>query len=93
MYKRQARADAIALLRQEGTQVEDDVVPQKTELTLLRAERDQAEEEKLARALLGDELAAQDRGGGVYLYRSDLGRSSSIATAPFRPAFSPMPSP
>lgn len=60
---RQARADAIALLRQEGTQVEDDVVPQKTELTLLRAERDQGEEEQLARALLGDDLAVQDRGG------------------------------
>lgn len=86
---RQARADAIALLRQEGTQVEDDVVPQKTELTLLRAERDQAEEEKLARALLGDELAAQDRGGGVYLYRSDLGEIQFHSDGAFQTSFQP----
>ena len=86
---RQARADAIALLRQEGTQVEDDVVPQKTELTLLRAERDQAEEEKLARALLGDELAAQDRGGGVYLYRSNLGEIQFHSDGAFQASFQP----
>ena len=86
---RQARADAIALLRQEGTQVEDDVVPQKTELTLLRAERDQAEEEQLARALLGDELAVQDRGGGVYLYRSDLGEIQFHSDGAFQARFQP----
>lgn len=84
---RQARADAIALLRQEGTQVADEAVPQKTELPLLRAERDQGEEEQLARALLGDDLAVQDRGGGVYLYRSDLGQVQFHSDGAFQAAF------
>lgn len=87
--QRQALADAIALLRQEGTQVEDAIVPQKTELLPLRAERDQAEEEKLALALLGDELAAQDRGGGVYLYRSDLGEIQFHSDGAFQASLQP----
>ena len=84
---RQAQADAIAFLQQEGTEVEDAVVPQKNDLSPLKAERDRDEEEKLAQTLLGEGLTAQDRGGGVYLYRSALGEIQFHSDGAFQAYF------
>ena len=87
--KEQARADAILFLQQGGIQVEDSAVPQSTDLVLQKAERDQSGEKRLAAALLGDSVSVQDRGGGVYLYRSAAGSVQFHSDGSFQAALEP----
>ena len=88
--RQQARADAILFLQQGGIQVEDGAVPQSTDdLVLQRAERDQSGEKRLAAALLGETASVQDRGGGVYLYRSAAGSVQFHSDGSFQAALEP----
>lgn len=87
--KEQARADAILFLQQGGIQVENSAVPQSTDLVLQKAERDQSGEKRLAAALLGDSVSVQDRGGGVYLYRSAAGSIQFHSDGSFQAALEP----
>jgi regulatory protein YycI of two-component signal transduction system YycFG len=66
--EQQARADAIAFLAQRGVQIQQQQIPAAMTLTPQKVERDLPGELALAAALLGTDVQAQDRGGGVYRY-------------------------
>lgn len=85
----QTRADAITFLQQEGVRLEEDAVPRSTELSPLKAERDRTNESALAAALLGEAVVMQDRGGGVYLYSSAVGRIQFHSDGSFQATLEP----
>ena len=72
----QARENAILFLRNRGVEVDESIIPQSMDLPPLTAERDLEREAQLARALLGGGAEQDNRGGGLYLYRSGAGELS-----------------
>lgn len=75
-YERSALDGVVQVLENNGIQVERDAAAPADALVPLTVERDLDREAKLARALLGDSMETDNRGGGLYLYRSGLGEVS-----------------
>lgn len=68
-----AREDSIQFLRSRGVEVDEGVIPQSMGLRPQIAERDLAEEEQTAAALLDGPVTVQARGGEVYRYYNEKG--------------------
>lgn len=89
-----AREEAIRFLQSRGVQVDESVIPQTMELSPQTVERDRAEEERAAAALLGSPVTAQARGGEVYRYSSGRGyvqfHSDGAISAQLDPAAFPL---
>lgn len=75
-YERSALDGVVQVLENNGIQMERDAAAPADALIPLTIERDLDRESKLARALLGDGVEEDNRGGGLYLYRSGLGEVS-----------------
>lgn len=75
-YERAALERTVEVLAAQGIQVDPDSLTPADGLPPLTVERDLAREEALARALLGEAVDAESRGGGLYLYRGATGEVS-----------------
>lgn len=75
-YERSALAGVMQVLEKNGVRMERDAAAPADALAPLSVERDLEREAKLAFALLGDGMETDNRGGGLYLYRSGLGEVS-----------------
>lgn len=75
-YERSALDGVVQVLENNGIQMEQDAAAPADALVPLTIERDLDREARLARALLGDGVEEDNRGGGLYLYRSGLGEVS-----------------
>ena len=75
-YERSALDGVVQVLENNGVRVERDAAAPAAALVPLTIERDLDREAKLARALLGEGMEVDNRGGGLYLYRSGLGEVS-----------------
>lgn len=75
-YEQEALAQAIQVLERQGIAVDADSLSLAGELPPLTVGRDLERETLLACALLGDGVETDNRGGGLYLYRSSLGEVS-----------------
>ncbi len=75
-YERLALEQTAQVLERGGIQVELSALPELDGLAPLAAERDVEREARLVRALLGEEVQGDNRGGGLYLYRSGAGEVS-----------------
>lgn len=75
-YDRAALEQTLDVLEKRGIQADGDILPPAGDLRPLAVDRDLEAEQKLARALLGSAAQADNRGGGLYLYRGDLGEIS-----------------
>ena len=75
-YERSALDGVVQVLENNGIHVERDAAAPAGALVPLVVERDLEREAKLARALLGDGTETDNRGGGLYLYRSEKGEVS-----------------
>lgn len=84
-----ARGDAIAILREAGIVLEDDIVPAELSLPELQAQRDLTREREQAARLLGSSVTVQARGGDVYRYESELGWLQIHSTGEFLAEFAP----
>lgn len=82
-YDRAALDRTVEVLAGRGIQVDPDTLAPAGSLLPLTVERDLDAEQKLAQALLGSEARADNRGGGLYLYQSDLGELSLRAGGEF----------
>ena len=89
-YERSALEHTVQVLERGGIQVDLSALSPAVGLSPLSVDRDLEQEEKLARALLGEDVQGDRQGGGVYLYRSALGevslRSGGELTAELAPA-------
>ena len=75
-YERSALDGVVQVLENNGVRVERDAAAPADALIPLTVERDLDREARLARALLGDGAEEDNRGGGLYLYRSERGEVS-----------------
>ena len=75
-YDRTALNQTLEVLEARGIQADPDSLSPAESLPPLTMERDLEAEQKLAAALLGSEVDADNQGGGLYLYRSKLGELS-----------------
>lgn len=75
-YERTALEQTIQVLRRSGIEVERDAVGPADGLAPMSVERDLGREALLAQALLGEAVQGDNRGGGLYLYRGELGEVS-----------------
>ena len=75
-YDRAALEQTVAVLAARGIEVDPDGLSKPGELPPLSVERDLDAERRLARALLDEAVEADNRGGGLYLYRGTLGEVS-----------------
>lgn len=75
-YDRAAFTQAVEALRDRGIQVEQSALSGAEGLSPVDVERDVAGEEALSAALLGEAVAGDNRGGGLYLYRTGAGEVS-----------------
>lgn len=75
-YERAALEQTVQVLERGGIRVEADAVVSADGLRPMSVERDLEREARLARALLGEEVQGDNRGGGLYLYRGALGEVS-----------------
>ena len=96
-YDRKALEYTVEALAGRGIEVDPGGLSPAGDLPPLSLERDLEAEQKLARALL-DEVVANNRGGGLYLYRGTLGEmsvraggelSATLADSPLWDAVSP----
>lgn len=89
----QARENAILFLRERGVDVEDEIIPQRMELTPQMAERDLTAEAEAAAGLLQGLVTAEARGGEVYRYYNENGavqfHSDGTFSAQLRPELYP----
>ncbi len=69
----QADREAQLFLEQKGIQFSDISLPDPSALPAQSVAREREEEARLARQLLGEDVAQEARGGEVYRYTSDLG--------------------
>ena len=86
-YQEQAVKDALTVLERNGIQVAPEVVPGQMPLSSMAVQRDRAQEETLARALLGD-CTFSDLGGGRYFYESPTGSAEFRSNGNFSIVFS-----
>lgn len=75
-YAQAALDNTIRVLEQNGVQADRGRLSDAGGLTPLSLERDTAREGQLVRALLDEAVEADNRGGGLYLYRGRLGEVS-----------------
>ena len=75
-YDRKALEQTVEVLALRGVEVDPDGLSPAGELPPLSLERDLEAEQKLVRALLNEAVEADNRGGGLYLYRGALGEVS-----------------
>lgn len=75
-YDRTALENTLEVLEGRGIQADPDDLSPAQALRPLSAERDLEAELALAQALLGGSAEADNRGGGLYLYRGGLGEIS-----------------
>lgn len=75
-YERRALEQTVQVLERSGIQVRLEAVDPADGLSPSMVERDLEREAQLARALLGQTAEADNRGGGLYFYRSDEGELS-----------------
>lgn len=75
-YDRTALEQTLEVLEGRGIQVDPDALSPAAQLHPLIIDRDLEAEQKLSRGLLGGEVEADNRGGGLYLYRGELGEIS-----------------
>lgn len=75
-YERTALEQTVRVLEKSGIQVDPDAVTPADGLAPLTVERDLEREAGLAQALLGEKVEGSNRGGGLYLYRGELGEVS-----------------
>ena len=68
-YERAALEQTLKVLEGQGIQADGAALAPAGELAPLTAERDLERELQLAQALLGQDTQAENRGGGLYLYR------------------------
>ena len=97
-YERTALERTVAALADRGIEVDPGGLSGAGELLPLSLERDPEAEQRLARALLDEAVEADNRGGGLYLYRGALGEvsiraggelSAALADSPVWDAVSP----
>lgn len=88
-YERTALEQAVQVLENQGIEVDEDNLSPAGKLPPLTVERDLEREAQLAQALLGDGMETDNRGGGLYLYRGDLGEISLRAGGEFSADLSP----
>lgn len=86
-YERTALEQTVQVLEKGGIQVDLDAVTPADGLVPIVVERNLEQEVKLVRALLDEDVEGSNRGGGLYLYRGELGemsiRSSGEVSAKF----------
>lgn len=75
-YERTALAQAVQVLEQNGIQVVEEGMTAADGLFGQSVERSVLAEEALARELLGETVAGENRGGGLYTYRGSAGTVS-----------------
>lgn len=75
-YERSALEYAVQVLENSGIRVETDAIAPADRLPPLNVERDSEQEARLARALLGNTVQAENRGGGLHLYQNGGGELS-----------------
>ena len=75
-YDRMALEQTVEALAGRGIEVDPDGLSAAGDLPPLSLERDPEAERKLVRALLDEAVEADNRGGGLYLYRGALGEVS-----------------
>ena len=75
-YERKALEQTVEALALRGIEVDPGGLSSPGALPPLSLERDLDAEQKLARALLDEAVEADNRGGGLYLYRGALGEVS-----------------
>ena len=75
-YDRAALEQTVEVLAGRGIEVDLGSLSDPGSLLPLSLERDLAAEQRLARALLDEVVEADNRGGGLYLYRGALGEMS-----------------
>lgn len=75
-YERMALEQTVQVLERGGIQVDLESVDPAEGLSPAMVERDLEREARIARALLGQAAEADNRGGGLYLYRSGAGELS-----------------
>lgn len=75
-YEQTALLQAAGVLEENGIQVELSAIDSADELVPLSVERDVEREAKLVGVLLDETVEGADRGGGLYLYRGQLGEVS-----------------
>ena len=75
-YDRAALEQTVEVLADRGIEVDPDGLSSAGDLPPLSLERDLEAEQKLARALLDEAVEADNRGGGLDLYRGALGEVS-----------------
>lgn len=75
-YEREALERTLKVLEGQGIQADGAALAPAGELAPLTAERDLERELQLAQALLGQDTQAENRGGGLYLYRGGGGKLS-----------------
>lgn len=87
--KRLARSEAIQFLADRSVTVAEDQIPDDMTLTRQTVERDLELEGISAALLLGGEVQAEDRGGGVYRYFNDAGSIQFHSDGAFSAQFTP----
>ncbi len=75
-YDRTAVTQAVEALGAQGIRAEHSALSGAEGLSPVSVERDAAKEAALAAALLGETVSGDNRGGGLYLYRTDAGEVS-----------------
>lgn len=75
-YERTALEQTVQVLRRGGIEVDLDAVAPADGLVPMSVDRDLEREALLAQALLDEPVEGDNRGGGLYLYRGELGEVS-----------------
>lgn len=78
-----ARNSAVQIVRNGGVRLEENAVPQHTELPALQSERDPEREKALAAAVLGADVEVEALGGEVYRCRNANGWIQFHSTGEF----------
>jgi regulatory protein YycI of two-component signal transduction system YycFG len=79
----QATDELVALFAAEGVTLSESAVSFDPPPPVLTLERDTAAEKAMAASFLGNELTADDEGGGILTYTSDLGQAVFRASGAF----------
>lgn len=87
--QRQARQEAIQFLENRGVSVQEDQVPQAVTVLPQSVARDLEKESRIAVALLGEGVQAEDRGAGVYRYSNQSGSIQFHSDGAFNAEFVP----
>ena len=84
-----ARQNAIEVLRGNGVSIKDAAVPRTVDLRFAQVERELAQEQAFAAAVLMGEVDVENRGGEVYRYTNANGRVQFHSAGEFWAEFAP----